>query len=173
MKMGFRIGLFLILWCLFPSFYINAGEYSREAFRHWSDLDNDGQDSRQETILNHMIGGVICPYTGQLISDLRLLDIDHIVPLAYAWDHGAEPWTALRKEQFANDPENLLAVSADVNRSKGRKPPEEWLPPNIRFIPEYVAKFTTICSKYGLSCDYLKLSEIEDRFKKQSRGFKP
>ena len=39
------------------------------------------------------------------------VQIDHIVPLALAWDLGARNWTDEMRVRFANDPANLLAVA--------------------------------------------------------------
>ncbi|GGT01368.1 hypothetical protein GCM10010270_86390 [Streptomyces violaceus] len=63
------------------------------------------------------------------------LDIDHMVPLAEAWDSGASAWTAQRRERYANDPgqeASLVAVTARSNRSKADQDPAQWLSPPRR-----------------------------------------
>jgi hypothetical protein len=60
------------------------------------------------------------------------LDIDHMVPLAEAWDSGASAWTAQRREAYANDQgqeASLVAVTARSNRSKADQDPAHWMPP--------------------------------------------
>ncbi|NMO01316.1 HNH endonuclease [Gordonia sp. TBRC 11910] len=34
------------------------------------------------------------------------VQIDHIVPLSYAWDMGASGWSASQRADLANDPAN-------------------------------------------------------------------
>jgi len=167
------IRLFTLLVVASMSTFCHAAEYDRSQFRHWSDLDKNGHNSRYEALMSGIVGGVLCPYTGQVLAPSEKVDIDHIVPLAYAWNHGAEAWTDLRREQFANDPENLLAVSADVNRAKGAKPPAEWLPPNLRYVPRYIERFTKICVKYSLECDFVGLSSQFTEYSKVRNGVRP
>ena len=90
-------------------------------------------------------------YSGRLIKDKRKIDIDHIFPLNRANNSGAYAWTILEKEKFANDPENLLAVSSEENRQKGAKGPSEWLPSDQSYHKEYAIKYLHIARKYNLS----------------------
>ena len=90
-------------------------------------------------------------YSGRLIKDKRKIDIDHIFPLNRANNSGAYAWTTLEKEKFANDPENLLAVSSEENRQKGAKGPSEWLPSDKSYHKEYAIKYLNIARKYNLS----------------------
>ncbi|MGW0633800.1 HNH endonuclease, partial [Streptomyces sp. NPDC002758] len=56
--------------------------------------------------------------------------MDHLLPLAEAWDSGASAWTAKEREAYnLDDPRALIAVSAASNRSKSDKDPTQWLPP--------------------------------------------
>lgn len=73
-------------------------------------------------------------YDGQAIRSRRLVQIDHIVPLANAWRSGASRWTREQRVGFANDltgPE-LVAVGASTNTAKGDRGPEDWKPPRQR-----------------------------------------
>ncbi|WP_297008599.1 HNH endonuclease family protein [uncultured Corynebacterium sp.] len=91
-------------------------------------------------------------YTGGLISPSQV-EIDHVVPLAAAWDHGAHAWDRATRIAFANDVDrNLLAVSADANQSKSDGTPAEWLPPADGPAPcAYVARYLAVSVHYGLS----------------------
>ena len=95
------------------------------------------------------------PYTGQSIEFTRenpaAVQIDHIVPLSWAWQNGAWKWTQEERIAFANDPENLLAVDGTTNQSKGNKGPSQWLPANESFRCEYVERFTTMVGTHDLS----------------------
>jgi hypothetical protein len=72
------------------------------------------------------------------------------VPLKFAHGHGGDKWSREKRKAFANDRENLLLVKASLNRQKGAKGPDEWLPPNHLFRCEYIAKFTYVMDKYAL-----------------------
>ena len=81
------------------------------------------------------------PYTNQTISFVRgaqvgaAVQIDHIVPLAYAWDMGARDWNDAMRVRFANDPANLLAVAGQANQDKGDQPPAAWMRNSAVFNP--------------------------------------
>jgi hypothetical protein len=136
--------------------------YSRDKFGHgWSDVDHDGQDTRQEILISQNTGNLtyndkgrvirgrwVSMYSGDIIIDASKVDIDHIVPLSWAWKHGASQWTSAKREQFANDETNLVAVEASLNRQKGDKGPDEWLPP--KNVEQYKLRFQRIMKLYGL-----------------------
>lgn len=131
--------------------------YSREAFgAAWSDVNANGCDTRNDILRRDLtdktlVGCVVLsgtlsdPYSGQLVRFVRgpvtSLDvqIDHVVPLANAWQTGASFWTAQRRERFANDRRNLLAVRGDLNLQKSDGDAATWLPPKKSFRCAYVA----------------------------------
>lgn len=95
------------------------------------------------------------PYTGRLVhfvkDDAGLVQIDHVVALAAAWRAGAANWDQRRRQNFANDPRNLLAVHGPTNQAKGDATIDEWLPPNGAYHCEYARIVVTIKSEYGLT----------------------
>lgn len=109
-------------------------------------LDPAKVDARGKVIS----GRWVCPYTGTETTLVAALQGDHVVPLEWAWIHGADQWTAEKRKQFANDQENILIVLSTVNGEKGERGPDQWLPPNVSFRPAYVEKFAHIVEKYVL-----------------------
>lgn len=144
--------------------------YKRSSFRHWVDEDADGCDARQEVLIAESLVPVElqdgdCPVqSGRWFSEFdgveetvpRRLDVDHLVPLAEAWDSGAADWDPQQRREFANNLEQteaLIAVSASSNRSKGDKDPAEWLPPREEYRCTYVRDWITVKVSWELSAD--------------------
>jgi len=143
----------------------SAGQpYDRSAFGGWADEDGDCLNTRHELLLSLSTAVVDTnpsgcsiargkwydPYTGNTYRNARDLDIDHLVPLAYAWTRGADGWSSEKRERFANDPANLFAVDASTNRQKGAAGPTEWLPPYSAFHCQYITRFIRVMKTYGL-----------------------
>ena len=141
----------------------NDRQYSRDAFgRGWSDSDKDCQNTRHEVLIQQSTttpvlssngckaehGHWVSMFTGEVITSAKQLDIDHVVPLKWAWSHGADQWTNHKREQFANDPINLIAVEASLNRAKGAQGPDEWLPPKNEC--QYILRFKRVLVKYSI-----------------------
>jgi Protein of unknown function (DUF1524) len=95
-------------------------------------------------------------YTGESIAFVRgpdtseAVQIDHLVSLSDAWYKGARDWDDQRRREFANDPRNLLAVGAKVNFDKAFRDANAWLPPNVGFRCEFVARQIEVKTAYGL-----------------------
>lgn len=147
--------------------YVSGGEYSRSAFgTAWKDVDRNGRDTRNDILARDLFnvvyspnrnvqsGTLLCPYTDETITffagSKNAIEIDHIVPLSLAWEAGAKNWSLALREQFANDPMNLLAVASYANRSKGNSGPATWLPRNGAFQYEYMRMFDMVVRHYGL-----------------------
>lgn len=148
--------------------------YTRSEFGHgWSDVDKDCQNSRMEVLVAQSVSPVhfkgldecavrsgkwISPFTGEVIYKASSIDIDHVVPLKWAWDHGASTWSYQQRVAFANDPANLLSVEASLNRSKGAKGLDEWLPPKNQC--QYITRFMRVIKKYPLTINSTKSDSI-------------
>ncbi|MFJ2738188.1 HNH endonuclease family protein [Streptomyces sp. NPDC087440] len=142
--------------------------YDRSKFRHWVDADKDGCDTRSEVLLEEAFlparqgpkctvsgGEWYSSYDNTYVGDAKKLDIDHLVPLAEAWDSGASTWTAAQRQAYANDlgdPRALLAVSAATYRSKADQDPTTWMPTEAAHCT-YVANWTAIKMRWQLTID--------------------
>jgi hypothetical protein len=96
------------------------------------------------------------PYRDESIAFARgpdtsnAVQIDHVVSLSDAWYKGARGWDDERRRDFANDPRNLLAVGGAANFDKAYRDAASWLPPNVAFRCEFVARQVTVKTAYGL-----------------------
>ncbi|WP_407077850.1 HNH endonuclease family protein [Streptomyces phytohabitans] len=138
--------------------------YARDRFPHWSTvrgncdtreavLERDGKDVRTDRACKAVSGSWRSPYDGGTWTETSDVDIDHIVPLAEAWRSGADGWTDDRREELANDMERpqLLAVTDNVNQSKGDSPPDEWKPPLKDYWCAYAGDWIEVKHHYALS----------------------
>ena len=140
--------------------------YRREDWKHWIDEDGDCQNTRAELLISRsevkvefatsrecrVVGGFwIGGLTGIVLSDASNVDIDHVIPLSYAHRHGGFSWSSSKKEQFANDPLNLLIAYDIENRRKSDKGPSEYLPSNKNLACVYIKRWKAIGIKYGLN----------------------
>ena len=142
--------------------------YVRTKFKHWVGAGN-GCDSRKAVIISEAIvkpvvekgcvikgGEWLSIYDLVKVTEAGKLDVDHMVPLAEAWDSGASTWDPLKREKYANDqtdPRHLIAVTGSSNRSKSDQDPAEWLPTNKAYVCEYIANWVSIKVRWDLSVD--------------------
>lgn len=160
---------------------VRGGDYLRSAFGDaWDDENTapggrNGCDTRDDILDRDLAdktyvatkrcpqavaGGTLRdPYTNAMIPFTRgnqigaSVQIDHIVPLAYAWDMGARDWPDELRKRFANDPANLLAVDGQANQDKGDQPPGRWMPPNTAFHCQYAVQFIAVIRGYRLAVE--------------------
>ncbi|MGI8328571.1 HNH endonuclease family protein [Actinomadura scrupuli] len=152
--------------------------YARTKFgQAWKDVDHNGCDTRNDILSRDLksikkrgrcvvIGGELQdPYTGKAIhfvkADASEVQIDHVYPLALAWRDGAKSWPETEREQFANDPGNLLAVWGRPNQQKSDKGPAEWKPQKS-FQCTYAVKFIGVADKYKLSVTSADHDALQD-----------
>ena len=141
-------------------------DYERKAFGYgWKDYDKDGEDTRAEVLIayhrpgrkkvevefdgNRVVSGRwLCRWSGDTVTNARDLDIDHLVPLKEAWVSGACMWDKEKRERYANGQGIrtlrrgwLVPALAGLNRSKGARRPDEWMPPNEHHHLWYAAEW--------------------------------
>ncbi|MFF9458678.1 HNH endonuclease family protein [Streptomyces flaveolus] len=154
--------------------------YTRDAFRHWNSGDDpaDGCNTRNEVLIDEAVepptvgarcalsGGLWFSYYDQVwVTSASGLDIDHMVPLAEAWDSGASTWTAARREAYANDQgaaTSLVAVTARSNRSKADQDPAQWLPPAAEAHCRYAAEWVGTKLRWALSADETEVAALAE-----------
>lgn len=106
------------------------------------------------------------PYTGRAIHFTKehadAVQVDHVVALAAAWRSGAAAWDPQTRQNFANDPRNLLVVDASTNQSKGDATIDEWLPPSNAYRCEYARIVVTVKAAYGLTVTALEQSALQN-----------
>ncbi|MGW1224891.1 HNH endonuclease family protein [Streptomyces sp. NPDC002530] len=145
--------------------------YSRSLYKHWNKGLNstDGCNTRKEVILAEAIeapqvgdrcsltgGSWLSRYDHAVVTDAARLDVDHFVPLAEVYDSEQVPWSAARREAYANDqgsPDTLIAVSASSNRQKADKDPAEWLPSDASYHCTYAATWVGTKLRWDLAAD--------------------
>jgi hypothetical protein len=141
--------------------------YSREAFGPaWTDVDRNGCDTRNDILKRDLTGITMegrCkvltgtlkdPYSARTVFFVRggasEVDIDHVVALSDAWQKGAQPWEFAKRVAFANDPLNLLATDASVNRAKSDSDSASWRPPDRSSWCAVAARQVAVKLKYEL-----------------------
>ncbi|MDQ6658908.1 MAG: excalibur calcium-binding domain-containing protein [Actinomycetota bacterium] len=157
-------------------------DYSRAQFgQAWADTDRNGCDQRNDILRRDLAGltiranthgctvltGVLQdPYTGGTISFTRgyvtssAVQIDHVIALGNAWVTGAARWSPTTREQFANDPLELLAVAGTANQQKGDGDTATWLPANKSYRCQYVARQIAVKSNYHLAVTTAELAAM-------------
>lgn len=169
---------------------VRSHDYRRDAFgESWTDETSapggrNGCDTRNDILERDLLdktyvaisrcptavatGTLLDPYTNATVPFVRgaqtgaAVQIDHLVPLAYAWDMGARAWSDETRTRFANDPANLLAVDGSANQDKGDKEPALWMPPNEAFHCQYAMQYIAVLRGYGLPVDAPSVPVLTD-----------
>lgn len=158
-------------------------EYNRRDWRHWVDADRDCQNTRAEVLIAESVtpvsfvpeddgdkcrvnsGQWVGPWTGEVFTDASDVDIDHHVPLGHAHLSGGWEWPPERRRAYANDldnPNSLQATGARLNRSKGKKPPDEWLPDETAAWCRYAADWISVKEQWDLTVTAAEVGALED-----------
>lgn len=155
--------------------------YSRSLFEHWiiRAVKPAGKCDTREVVLSWESrvsarvnldtcavdqGRWLSYYDNQTLTAASQLHIDHMVPLAEAWDSGAAGWSAARRRDFANDlgvPYALVAVSASSNTSKGDRDPAEWMPPYAAARCRYASEWVATKVRWGLTADQAEVDALD------------
>lgn len=147
--------------------------YSRDKFPTWITisgtcntrewiLKRDGTNVVTDSACTATSGSWYSPYDGATWTSPSDVDIDHLVPLAEAWDSGASKWTTAQRQAFANDVTRpqLLAVTDNVNQAKGDQDPATWVPSRSAYVCTYVRAWVQVKYYYDLSVDSAEKSAL-------------
>ena len=144
--------------------------YSRAQFGPaWADVDRNGCDTRNDILARDLTaetfragtgncvvltGQLRDPYTGRTVtfskSRAGAVQIDHVVALSNAWQTGGQALSPARRQEFANDPLNLLAVDGPTNQAKSDSDAATWLPPDRSYRCAMVARQIAVKAAYLL-----------------------
>ena len=140
--------------------------YARSLFgEDWADLDGDCRDTRAEVLARDSAVPVAegCKVTrGQWLSfyDNKTwtksfeVQIDHLVPLAEAWDSGAYSWDVATRLRYANDlgdTRALVPTTTALNYVKLADDPQSYVPKVNRC--RYIASWLAVKLRWNLSAD--------------------
>ncbi|MFI9804924.1 HNH endonuclease family protein [Streptomyces sp. NPDC052301] len=145
---------------LFPTWITISGTCNT---REWI-LKRDGSNVVTDSSCAATSGSWYSPYDGATWTAASDLDIDHLVPLAEAWDSGASKWTTAQRQAFANDVTRpqLLAVTDNVNQAKGDQDPATWVPSRTAYLCTYVRAWVQVKYYYNLSVDSAEKSALQN-----------
>ena len=161
--------------------------YRRSLFTHWSDLDGNGCDTREEVLKRDstsrpqvdpyrcyvVAGDWYSVYDGARLSDRGDVDIDHVVALKEAWDSGAWAWSDSQRKAYANDltdSRTLIAVRDRVNASKSDKDPSNWMPPLRSYWCSYLGDWISVKARWGLSMDQSEFGRVKNLLNSDCSG---
>lgn len=152
--------------------------YSRSYFKHWTDDNGDCQNTRAEVLVAESQvtptysssqrctvtkGKWYSYYDGATWTAPGDVDIDHMVALKEAWESGARSWTVTNRTRYANDlgfSSSLIAVTDNVNSSKGDRDPAAWLPPRTAARCTYAIQWVQVKYRWRLSLDSTERSKL-------------
>lgn len=134
--------------------------YERSEFGDWAPALIDGHScTTRHLILSQTYDSPVtdsCKISRSPVTDPYTLaplteevQIDHVFPLRAAWDLGAHSWPAEKRKRFANDPLNLVAVSAAANQQKSDMLPSQWQP-SLKSRCWYARRLALIAATYEL-----------------------
>lgn len=156
------------------------GTYRRAYFgRAWVDTDQSGCRQRADVLYrdvdrsrayttrrsgrctHEMVAGTWKdPYSGGTRNFANLRDskqaqqipVDHTLSLAAMWRYGAKNWTDQERLIAANDLDNLVPTTEQMNAAKGGKDAASWRPPRYGQCG-FASRYVKIKMRYNLPVD--------------------
>jgi hypothetical protein len=147
---------------------VSAG-YRSAKFGGWLDLDRDGCQTPAALLISTavraprltgtcgLVGGRWrSAYDGVTTADRTSVAVEHLVPLAEAWQSGARRWSSATRQRFTNDlayGPTLDIATRRVLAARGSAEPRGWLPPRPAARCTYVARWVAVKWRWRLSVD--------------------
>ncbi|GAA3527977.1 hypothetical protein GCM10022234_26480 [Aeromicrobium panaciterrae] len=139
----------------------------------WIDADNNCRDTRQEVLARESqvpVGKGCKIFRGKWLSyyDNKTwtksfeVQIDHLVPLAEAWDSGAYTWDLATRIRYANDLGELRALvptTTDLNYAKVADDPQ-WYVPKVNQC-KYIAAWIAVKGRWNMTVDKREKEAID------------
>ena len=152
----------------------HRGDYNRDLFAVWSDVDGNGCDAREDVLAQEAMtttarhgciteGTWYSVYDAQVLSSDSEVEVDHVVALKEAWESGAWEWAVELRINFANDTADgrtLVAVSIKSNNSKRDDDPANWLPSDPAAVCAYLVDWVAIKYRWHLSMDPVEWERV-------------
>ncbi len=166
--------------------------YNRDEWRHWDGYGSSCWSIREEVLYRQSVEGTVVlensdrntttdksqacyiasgkwtdPYTNETFTNPSDLDVDHMIPLGYAAQHGGQGWASDVKAEYANslNANHLIAVSASANRQKGARGPSDWKPQES-FQCDYAKIWIDISTTWSLTTAQNDYNALEDMLNK-------
>lgn len=143
----------------------------------WTDTTGNGCTTREDILARDLdqntivtddctveYGQITDAYSGTTIehnNGSSQVDIEHVVAVGQAWRNGAHAWDNDTRQQFYQDQENLIAVSASENQAKGSKDASEYLPEDQSSYCQFAASTVYIKDKYDLNMNPAEHQTLE------------
>jgi hypothetical protein len=114
----------------------------------WDEMHSIGSQAVDATRLSD-------PYTGRPMHFIKVnplaVQIEDVVPLALVWDLGADRWSRLRRNAYANDTHLVSSPSMSPPTSLKGTRPGDWMPPNGNVacnVARFIAVLTATSSHH-------------------------
>jgi hypothetical protein len=149
-------------------------QYLRAFFgKGWIDADNNCRDTRQEVLARESFvpvgkgckifqGKWLSYYDNKTWTKSFEVQIDHLVPLAEAWDSGAYQWDLATRIRYANDlgeQRALVPTTTDLNYAKVADDPQ-WYVPKVNAC-KCIAAWIAVKGRWNMTVDKREKEAID------------
>lgn len=154
--------------------------YDRDSYAPsgWVDANGSGCTTREDILARDLdpetlsldgctveYGTTTGTYSGEEIEHVQgssEVDIEHLVSAGQSHRNGAHAWDDETRQEFYQDPDNLLAVSASENQSKSDRDASEYLPSNQGAYCAFAGGIIFVKAKYDLAMNATEHEVISD-----------